>query len=233
MINKSQIMTWRNIGYYAQELICRCDSNASVEKLAEMAEAIREKMNRLDILELKQLHTEKNIAFTEYADMISETIDKEPADIARTRNRANALLKIVVDMRYGSLKDDEFYKKIAEEGDVNAENKISLGDLLKYMSFEDVKLTHKYEEIELSTIVELDDNTLTQSGKEHWEDVMNAKVNRIFVGGYGLQIECEDVEPERLADFSHVLAGYCDADLYDTWINDGNDESHEEPTMNI
>lgn len=48
-----------------------------------------------------------------------------------------------------------------------------------------------------------------------------------------MQIECEDVEPERLAEFSHVLAGYCDADLYDTWINDGNDESHEEPTMNI
>ena len=45
MINKSQIMTWRNIGYDAQELICRCDSNASVEKLAEMAEAIRGKMN--------------------------------------------------------------------------------------------------------------------------------------------------------------------------------------------
>ena len=113
------------------------------------------------------------------------------------------------------------------------ENKISLGDLLKYMSFEDVHLTHKYEEIELSTIVELDDNTLTQRGKEHWEDVMNAKINRIFVGGYGLQIECEDVEPERLAEFSHVLAGYCDADLYDAWINEGNDESHEEPTMNI
>ena len=29
------------------------------------------------------------------------------------------------------------------------ENKISLGDLLKYMSFKDVHLTHKYEEIEL------------------------------------------------------------------------------------
>ena len=120
MINKSQIMTWRNIGYDAQELICRCDSNASVEKLAEMAEAIREKMNSLDISELKKLHTEKNIAFTEYVDMMSETLDKEPADIARTRNCANALLKIVVDMRYGSLKDDEFYKKIAEEGEVNA-----------------------------------------------------------------------------------------------------------------
>lgn len=60
MINKSQIMTWRNIGYDAQELICRCDSNASVEKLAEMAEAIKEKMNSLDISELKKLHTEKN-----------------------------------------------------------------------------------------------------------------------------------------------------------------------------
>ena len=45
MINKSQIMTWRNMGYDEQELICRCDSNTSVEKLAEMAEAIRGKMN--------------------------------------------------------------------------------------------------------------------------------------------------------------------------------------------
>ena len=56
MINKSQIMIWRNIGYDAQELICQCDSNASVEKLAEMAEAIRGKMNSLDISELKKLH---------------------------------------------------------------------------------------------------------------------------------------------------------------------------------
>lgn len=73
MINKSQIMTWRNIGYDAQELICRCDSNASVEKLAEMAETIREKMNRLDISELKKAHTEKNIAFTEYADILGHS----------------------------------------------------------------------------------------------------------------------------------------------------------------
>lgn len=49
-------MIWRNIGYDAQELICQCDSNASVEKLAEMAEAIRGKMNSLDISELKKLH---------------------------------------------------------------------------------------------------------------------------------------------------------------------------------
>lgn len=50
MINKSQIMTWRNIGYDAQELICRCDSNASVEKLAEMAEAIEDAPE--DVMEL-------------------------------------------------------------------------------------------------------------------------------------------------------------------------------------
>ena len=60
-----------------------------------------------------------------------------------------------------------------------------------------------------------------------------AKKSSYLSVAYGLQIECEDVEPERLAEFSHVLAGYCDADLYDTWINDGNGESHKEPTMNI
>ena len=110
---------------------------------------------------------------------------------------------------------------------------MTLGDLLKSISFEDVHLTHKDEEIDLATIVELDNNTLTQSGKEHWEDVLNAKVNKIFMGGYGLQIECEDVAPERLAEFSYALAGYCGANLYDAWFNNETDESQKEPTMNM
>lgn len=110
---------------------------------------------------------------------------------------------------------------------------MTLGNLLKSISFEDVHLTHKDEEIDLATIVELDNNTLTKSGKEHWEDVMNAKVNRIFMGGYGLQIECENVAPERLAEFSYALAGYCNADLYNAWFNDGTDESQDGPTMNM
>lgn len=110
---------------------------------------------------------------------------------------------------------------------------MTLGELLESKSFEDVHLTHKDEDIELATIVELNGNTITQRGKEHWEDVMNAKVTRIFEGYYGLQIECEDVEPERLSEFSYALAGYCDSDLYDTWFNDGHDGSQEEPIMNM
>ena len=110
---------------------------------------------------------------------------------------------------------------------------MTLGDLLKSLSFEDVHLTHKDEDIELATIVELNANTLTHSGKEHWEDVMNAKVTKIFEGGYGLQIECEDVKPERLSEFSYALAGYCGANLYDTWFNEEPDKSQEEPTMNM
>lgn len=113
------------------------------------------------------------------------------------------------------------------------EDKMTLGELLKHISFENVHLTHIDEEIELATIVELNNNTLTGHGKEAWKDVLNAKVTRIFEGGYGLQIECDEVSPERLSDFSYVLAGHVGNNLYNTWVNNGSDVSQEEPTMNM
>lgn len=116
MMDKGQIMTWRSIGYEAQKIVCLCDENAGVEKLTEMVEGVRTKIHSLDISELEKLHIEKGISIPEYADMISESLTKEPLDIGRTRNCANALLKIVVDMRYGSVQNDEVYKKLAEEG---------------------------------------------------------------------------------------------------------------------
>ncbi len=107
-----------------------------------------------------------------------------------------------------------------------AENKITLGELLKSVSFEDIHLVHKDEEINLATIVELNDKTLTESGREHWEDVLNAKITKIYEGGYGLQLECEEVSPERLAEFSQMLAGNISAKLYDEWVNEN---TYEEP----
>ena len=87
-------------------------------------------------------------------------------------------------------------------------------------TLEDIHLCHCDEDHEVSTIVELSDKTLTEQGKTDWEDVLDAKVERIYNGIYGTQLEMSGVEAQRLFDFSHMLAGYVSAKDYDRWVND-------------
>lgn len=97
---------------------------------------------------------------------------------------------------------------------------------------EDVHFCHCDEEIELATVVELDSNTLTEKGKADWADVLNAKVQRIYEGSYGTQIDLSDVDPSRLSDFSFMLAGQCSAAKYDEWVADISSQSPK-PDMNM
>ena len=89
---------------------------------------------------------------------------------------------------------------------------------------EDVHLVDRDEEHELATIVELNQNTLTEQGKRDWADVLGAKVERIFEGGYGVQISVSGCDPKRLAEFSFMLAGYVSNSQYERWVN----QSHEQ-----
>ena len=84
---------------------------------------------------------------------------------------------------------------------------------------EDVHLVDKDEEHELATIVELNQNTLTEQGKRDWADVLGAKVERIFEGGYGVQICVSGCDPQRLSDFSFMLAGYVPESDFNKWVN--------------
>lgn len=97
-------------------------------------------------------------------------------------------------------------------------------------NFEDFHLCHCDEEHDLATISELNQNTLTEQGKTDWADVLNAKINRIYEGGYGLQIEVSDVEVDRLCDFSYMLAGQCSEKDYDRWVRQDFMETAEEKT---
>lgn len=92
-----------------------------------------------------------------------------------------------------------------------------LQDLVR-VPLEDIHLVHSDEDIELATIVELKSDTLTQAGREEWADVLNADVVRIFHGIYGVQVECSGVNPQRLGDFSLMLAGYCSEQDYEKWV---------------
>lgn len=101
---------------------------------------------------------------------------------------------------------------------------LKLKDLLT-VSLEDIHLIHSDEEIDLATICKLNSDTLTNAGKEEWADVLNAEVHRIFNGICGLQMEVSGVKPQRLSDFSFMLAGHCLEQVYEKWVTQGTEEA--------
>jgi hypothetical protein len=85
-------------------------------------------------------------------------------------------------------------------------------------NLEDIHLIDVDEEHDVATIVELNQNTLTNEGKTEWSDVLSAKVVRIYDGACGTQIDLSGSSAERIRDFSYMLAGYCSAENYDKWV---------------
>jgi len=94
---------------------------------------------------------------------------------------------------------------------------MTLWDLMAF-KMEDVHLLDSDEEHDLATIVELDRNTLTPAGRAEWGDVLDAKVERIYEGSYGLQVDLSGCDPDRLEEFSQMLAGNCPSSDYEKWV---------------
>ncbi len=93
-------------------------------------------------------------------------------------------------------------------------------------NLEDVHILDDDEEHDLATIVELNNNTLTEQGQKDWSDVLSAKVVRIYEGSYGVQIAVTGCDPQRIEDFSKMLAGYCTEADYKRWVvGNGEDET--------
>lgn len=86
--------------------------------------------------------------------------------------------------------------------------------------WENIHLVHTEVDNIPHTITELDSGTLTEAGKKVWADVLNAKVERVYQGLYGLQMELSGVKPGRLEAFSGMLGGYCSEQEYETWVNE-------------
>ena len=86
--------------------------------------------------------------------------------------------------------------------------------------WENIHLVHTEVDNVPHTIAELDSGTLTEAGKKVWADVLNAKVERVYQGLYGLQMELSGVKPSRLDAFSGMLGGYCSEQEYETWVNE-------------
>ena len=105
-----------------------------------------------------------------------------------------------------------------------------LKDLL-HLHWEDIHLLHKDVEVQPATIVELDEHTLTDAGREAWADVMDAEVVKVYNGYYGLQMELDKVKPSRLEEFSSMLAGYCPASDYEKWVTQEENAPSQSPEM--
>lgn len=82
----------------------------------------------------------------------------------------------------------------------------------------DVHLCHSDEDHELATVVELNQDTLTEDGRREWSDVLSARVTSIYEGAFGVQIGLTGCPAERLRDFSFMLAGYCSEKEYERWV---------------
>lgn len=90
-----------------------------------------------------------------------------------------------------------------------------------------VHLLDSDEEHDLATIAELSADTLTEQGKVDWADVLDAKVESIGTGYFGLQVSVSGCSPERLKDFSLMLAGQCPLSDYNKWVAPDDGESFE------
>lgn len=99
---------------------------------------------------------------------------------------------------------------------------LRLKELIR-VSFENLHLVHHEVDMDPSTIVYLDSATLTEEGKQAWEDVLNAQVIRVFHGIYGMQAECAGVSSQRLTEFTRMLAGDCPCKDYDRWVREPED----------
>ena len=105
-----------------------------------------------------------------------------------------------------------------------------LKDLL-HLHWEDIHLLHKDVEIQPTTIVELNEHTLTDAGKEVWADILDAEMVKVYNGYYGLQMELDNVKPSRLEEFSSMLAGYCPVSDYEKWVTQESDTLSQSPQM--
>ena len=91
--------------------------------------------------------------------------------------------------------------------------------VLMSCDLENIHIVDADVEHDLATIVELNQDTLTDEGKREWSDVLGAKVTRIFDGIYGTQIEVTGCERKQLEAFSKMLAGECTLSESERWLN--------------
>lgn len=112
------------------------------------------------------------------------------------------------------------------------EDSISLKQLIT-CKLSDIHLMDATEEHNLTTISELDKTMLTEEGMREWNDVLSAKVVRIYEGVFGTHVEVIGCDPQRVGEFSFALAGQCAAEDYEKWINKNDIDQASDPVISM
>lgn len=97
--------------------------------------------------------------------------------------------------------EDADGRLIENTGKAEQRSQLRLKDLIE-VPMQDICLVHRFMGTKPVSIASLGPGTLTDMGKQVWADVLNAPVARIFHGNDGIQVECTDIDPERLVQFS-------------------------------
>ncbi len=172
-----------------------------------------------------------NLEFNDgiYNVLVDMLHEREPvANIEINENAIDVCYYLNFCPQYGAHPEESELEQLPEPSSLRGR----LKDLL-HIHWEDIHLLHKDVEVQPATIVELDEHTLTDAGKEAWADVLDAEVVKVYNGYYGLQMELDKVKPSRLEEFSAMLAGYCPVSDYKKWITQEESIPSQSPQMKL
>ncbi len=91
----------------------------------------------------------------------------------------------------------------------------------------DVHLEHEHSDNDCPSISSLNQNQLTEEGKNDWNDVLGAEVKSIHAHGEKLCIALKNCEPGRVLAFSEMMNGQCDAEDFDRWVEHDIEQAEE------
>ena len=119
MLSEKGLGICKKIGYEAQHIVCAAESDCPIVNVRETADNICKRIKLLSVEDSETLNAESGISLIEYGDMIKDVAVTYKGGYITLKNRAQALLQMMVDLSYSKLQNDAFYKHIAEVGSTN------------------------------------------------------------------------------------------------------------------
>lgn len=114
MLSEKGLGICKKIGYEAQYIVCVAEVDCPIADVKETADNICKRIKLLSVEDLEKLKAENGISLIEYGDMIKDASTSYKGDHMTLKNRAQALLQMMVDLTYSKLQNDAFYKRMAE-----------------------------------------------------------------------------------------------------------------------
>lgn len=119
MLSEQGLGICKKIGYEAQHIVCAAETDCPIVNVRETADNICKRIKLMSVEDLETLNAQSGISLVEYGDMIKDVAVTYKGGYITLKNRAQAVLQMMVDLSYSKLKNDAFYKRIAEEGNAD------------------------------------------------------------------------------------------------------------------